>query len=53
MKDILFGWLTKGRCYISLLDGIVFLAELGLVFLIILFAEQKICMPLKRRKPRK
>lgn len=25
-----FGWLTKGRCEVSLLDGIVFVSELGL-----------------------
>ncbi len=35
MKELLFGWLTKGQYEVSLLDTIIFLIELTLVIGII------------------
>lgn len=31
MKDLLFGWLTKGQYEFSMLDGFIFLIEFGVV----------------------
>lgn len=50
MRDVLFGWLLRGKCDFRLFDGLVLLGEFCLVFLIILFVEQKIYIPLNRRK---
>jgi len=37
MREILFGWVTKGRCDISILDGVIFFTEVITAALIFSF----------------
>ena len=40
MKELFFGWLTKGQYQVSFLDSIMFMLEgIILIFLIIVIAE--------------
>ena len=46
MKEILFGWLTKGRMFISVLDVLVLLAEIGILVGVIAFVAS-VCEKVK------
>lgn len=36
-KEFLFGWLIKGRCEVSFLDGVILICELVSIYFIYLF----------------